>query len=388
MKKIPIGIIDKDENNIQKVVALLKNVQNIDSIKFSTNIRDIEMLLIKKKPILVLIGPTYKLDDFEEFLISQSQALNLVKIILLTSEVSTELLKRALKLNIHDVLEFPFDNKDFKESIERAEVVFEAESENVSNVTRFSKKIMFFSTKGGSGNTFIAINFALALRKRTKKEVILFDANYQLGDIALMLGLYPRNTIFDLMTVNKYDPETLNIFLTTHKSGIKVLPSPTDPSQCETIGSEVSIKVLEELSKVGDYIVIDAPFGFSDVVLSFLENIDHLFIVSTKDLPSIKNLKICLQVLDKLKFNKEKLTVILNRADSKVDIEIDEIEKTINRKIESKIPSDRIVPVSINKGTPAFISFPRSAVSNNIYKLTDILLSNKEYTTGLEKIIT
>ena len=388
MQKIPIGIIDKDENIIQKVVAQLKNIPNIDSIKFSTNIRDVELLLIKKKPILILIGPTYKLDDFEEFLVSQSQALNLVKIILLTSEVTTELFKRALKLNIHDVLEFPFDNKDFKESIERAEEVFEAESENVSKVTHLSKKIMFFSTKGGSGNTFMAINFALALRNRTKKEVILFDANYHLGDIALMLGLYPRNTIFDLMTVNKYDPETLNIFLTTHNSGVKVLPSPIDPSQSETIGSEVSIKVLEELSKVGDYIVIDAPFGFSDIAISFLENIDYLFIVSTKDLPSIKNLKICLQVLDKLKFKSEKLTIILNRADSKVEIDIDEIEKTINRKIDVRIPSDRIVPVSINKGTPAFISFPKSAVSKNIYKLTDILLSNKEYATGLEKIIT
>lgn len=388
MQKIPIGIIDKDEDNIQKVSALLKNVQNIDSIKFSTNIRDIETLLIKKKPILVLIGPTYKLDDFEEFLVSQSQALNLVKIILLTSEVTTELFKKALKLNIHDVLEFPFDNSDFKESIERAEEVFKAESENISKVTHLSKKVMFFSTKGGSGNTFMAINFALALRNRTKKEVILFDANYHLGDIALMLGLYPRNTIFDLMTVNKYDPETLNIFLTTHKSGVKVLPSPIDPSQSETIGSEVSIKVLEELSKVGDYIVIDAPFGFSDIAISFLENIDHLFIVSTKDLPSIKNLKICLQVLDKLKFKSEKLTIILNRADSKVEIDIDEIEKTINRKVDVRIPSDRIVPVSINKGTPAFISFPKSAVSKNIYKLTDILLSKKEYVTGLEKIIT
>ena len=144
MHKIPVGIIDKDENNIQKVVALLKNVQNIDSIKFSTNIRDVEILLIKKKPMLVLIGPTYKLDDFEEFLTSHSQSLNLVKIILLASEVTSELLKRALKLNIHDVLEFPFDNKDFKESIERAEEIFEAESENASDVTHLSKKIMFF----------------------------------------------------------------------------------------------------------------------------------------------------------------------------------------------------------------------------------------------------
>jgi len=346
------------------------------------------MILIKKKPILLLIGPMYKLDDFEEFLVSQSQTLNLVKIILLTSEATSELFKKALKLNIHDILDFPFDNKDFKESMQRVNDVFEAESEKIGEATHFSKKIMFFSTKGGSGNTFISINFALALRERTKKEVILFDANYQLGDIALMLGLYPRNTIFDLMTVNKYDPETLKIFLTTHSSGIKVLPSPTDPSQSETISSEVSIKVLEELSKIGDYMIIDAPFGFSDTALSFLENIDHLFIVSTKDLPSIKNLKICLQVLDKLKFNKEKMTIILNRSDSKVDIEIDEIEKTINRKIESKIPSDRVVPVSINKGSPAFISFPKSAVSKNIYKLTDIILAITENAGGLEKIIT
>ena len=69
MQKIPIGIIDKDENIIQKIVAQLKNVQNIESIKFSTNIRDIEIILIKKKPVLVLIGPTYKLDDFEEFFV-------------------------------------------------------------------------------------------------------------------------------------------------------------------------------------------------------------------------------------------------------------------------------------------------------------------------------
>ena len=93
-------------------------------------------------------------------------------------------------------------------------------------------------------------------------------------------------------------------------------------------------------------------------------------------------------MLDKLKFDKEKMTVILNRADSKVDIDIEEIEKTINRKIDVRIPSDRIVPLSINKGIPAFISFPKSVVSKNIYKLTDILLANKEYATGLEKIIT
>jgi pilus assembly protein CpaE len=103
-----------------------------------------------------------------------------------------------------------------------------------------------------------------------------------------------------------------------------------------------------------------------------------LVIVSSKDTPSIKNLKIALQILEQIKFPEENTYIILNRADSKVGITIEEIEETIQRKIDIAIPSDRIVPISVNKGVPLIIGAPRSAVTKSIYKLIKIITENKK----------
>ena len=98
----------------------------------------------------------------------------------------------------------------------------------------------------------------------------------------------------------------------------------------------------------------------------------------TKDVPSIKNLKISLQVLERLKFPKEKILIIMNRSDSRVGITLNEIEDTIGRKINIAIPSNRIVPLTINKGIPVVLNYPKSPVSKNINKLTKILINTKK----------
>ena len=90
------------------------------------------------------------------------------------------------------------------------------------------------------------------------------------------------------------------------------------------------------------------------------------------DVPSIKNLKITLQLLDQLKFPEDRMFLILNRAGTKVGITEDEIIKTINKKIDVCIPSNRLVPLTINKGIPVVTEAPKSAVSQSIRKLTNI----------------
>ena len=115
----------------------------------------------------------------------------------------------------------------------------------------------------------------------------------------------------------------------------------------------------------------------SDDILNIFRETDYLCIITSKDAPSIKNLKIALQILDQLKFPKENIYVILNRADSKVGITIEEIEETIQRKIDVAIPSDRIVPISVNKGIPVVLDVPRSAVAKSIYKLIRIITEPK-----------
>jgi len=387
MRKVPIAIIDKEKGNIERVSSLLENLTEIEIIQTSTSLEDLELLFQEKLQTLVLLGPAYKLEDAQKLLRNYSTSLRYVKVILLVDKTSTSLLREAIKLNIHDVLEFPFTYHDLNESIKRVKDIFKeilaeqtgVPEEKVTPVKKGAKKITVLGTKGGSGKSFIATNLAIDLANLLKKRVTLFDLNYQFGDVALMLNLFPKHTVYDIMSViDQLDSEMLNSFLTTHSSGVKVLPAPIDPTQDEAISTKTTKKILDILSDFNDYIVIDTPSSFSDNVLLILEETDYLCMITGMDVPSIKNLKITLQLLEQLKFPPGKIILILNRADTKVGITIDEIKKTISRSIDVTIPSNRVVPLSVNKGVPVVTDAPRSSVSQSIHKLTNLLKSKLE----------
>ena len=389
MEKIQTVIIDKEKDNIEKISSLLKDVSNLEVIQTSSTLKDLKILLDDRMVSIALIGPSFNLDDLGKLLKANSNALRFVKVILLVKKTTAEHFRKAIKLNIHDVLEFPFKFEDFNDSVERAvntfaELAIEklgVKKDEEDYFKKDSKKIVVFGTKGGSGKSFIATNLAIDLLDNKKNKVVLFDLNYQFGDIAIMLDLYPRNTIYDIVSVfDQLDEEMLNDFLTTHNSGIKVLPAPIDPTQNESISAEMTKKIVDMLSKISDYVVIDTPSGFSDNVLALLEEIDYICMVASMDVPSIKNLKITLQVLEQLKFPKEKISIILNRADSKVGITLDEIEDTLKRKIDVAIPSNKIVPLTVNKGIPVILEAPRSGVGRSIKKLSALLKTNLEKT--------
>ncbi len=377
MGKIPVAIVDREVNNIDKIKYLLDKFPGLEVIRTGTEIGDLEVLLAERKPCLVWVGPAYKLNDIENLLTSYRSSLYFIKIILLVRGASAELLKKALKLNIHDVLEIPFSYSDMKEAIERAGRSLLQEDKGETKTV--SKRITVFGTKGGVGKSFISVNLAVGLIESLRKKVSIFDTNYQFGDIALMLNLNPKYSVYDILPViNELDPKVLHDFLTTHSSGLRVLPAPLDLSRGSGINSKVTMKILENLSQISDYTVVDTASYFSDDILDILRDTDYLCIVTSKDTPSIKNLKISLQILDQLKFPRENIYIILNRADSKVGITLEEIEQTIQRKVDIAIPSDRIVPISVNKGVPVILDAPRSSVAKSIQKLVRLISSSKK----------
>ncbi len=128
------------------------------------------------------------------------------------------------------------------------------------------------------------------------------------------------------------------------------------------------------LNKIFDYMVIDSPSRFSEEVLAMLKQLDWLCMVSSMDVASIKNLKVSLKLLKQLKFPEHKIITIMNRANSKVGIDLNEIESTISRKIDVFIPSSIMVPVAMNKGKSVIELYPKSAVTGGINKLTRIIL--------------
>ena len=375
MDKTQIIIIDREINNINKISSVLEKFSDIEVTQSSTSLDDLETLLDKKISSLVLVGPSYKLEDIEGLLKSYYTSLRFTKIILIVRETSAELLKKAIKLNIYDVLEIPFSYNDIKDAIRRAGENIETNiGANIAAKAVIPKRITIFGTKGGVGKSFLAANLAVALMDKNKKRVSLIDTNYQFGDIALMLNLQPKYSVYDIIPViEELDLNMLDSFLTTHSSGVRVLPAPLDISRGAGIKTEMTMKILDILSRMSDYTVVDTSSYFSNDVLNIFKDTDYLCIITSKDTPSIKNLKISLQILEQLRFPKENIYIILNRADSKVGITIEEIEETIQRKIDVAVPSDRIVPISINKGIPVVMGSPKSPVAKSIYKLIKIL---------------
>ena len=132
------------------------------------------------------------------------------------------------------------------------------------------------------------------------------------------------------------------------------------------------VQIFDLLRTIADYVVIDTPAHFNDVVLVLIEVSDDVILVAGMDIPNIKNVKIGLQTLRLLNTPMNKLHLVLNRANSKVKLDVSEVERTLQVKAQALIPSDISVPTSVNKGLPVVLDNPKSGVAKAIDQLADV----------------
>ncbi len=153
-----------------------------------------------------------------------------------------------------------------------------------------------------------------------------------------------------------------------------MLPAPLEPAFADQIGAPEMVRIVEMLRSFCEFVIIDTPAYFNDVVLGLIEVSDDVLLVAGMDIPNIKNVKIGLQTLRLLNTPMEKLRLVLNRANSKVKLDVGEVERTLGIQAQSLIPSDVVVPQAVNKGEPVVLSAPRSGVTQSINQLADIFL--------------
>jgi pilus assembly protein CpaE len=224
---------------------------------------------------------------------------------------------------------------------------------------------------------------AVRLAQRSDRPVCLVDADLQFGDVAVMLKLAPQHTIVDAVgSIDRLDANMLQSLLVVHEpSGLMVLPAPLEPAFADQIRGEEMVRIVEVLRTFCSHVVIDTPAYFNDVVLGLIEVSDDVLLVAGMDIPNIKNVKIGLQTLRLLNTPMSKLRLVLNRANSKVKLDVSEVEKTLQVKADALIPSDVVVPQSVNKGMPVVLAAPKAAVTRAIEQLADTFLT-AEHTSG------
>jgi pilus assembly protein CpaE len=195
-----------------------------------------------------------------------------------------------------------------------------------------------------------------------------------------MLKLAPQHTIVDAVSsIQKLDASLLQSLLVTHEgSGLLVLPAPLEPAFADQIGAEEMTRIIDLLRTFCSHVVVDTPAYFNDVVLGLIEASDDVLLVAGMDIPNIKNVKIGLQTLKLLNTPMDKLHLVLNRANSKVKLEVNEVEKTLGIKATSLVPSDVVVPQSVNKGTPVVLTAPRSGVTKSIEELASKFMTTED----------
>lgn len=363
---LEVGVVETDPRVRTRLTVTLS--ETVRAVSFPS--LDAASERLSQRPSVIVLGPSFA--DVTP-LAAAGRLLRTrpaMSAILVVDTLSTEVLQAAMRNGIVDVVTVDAP-ADLTAALHRAADLHDLQLNRAAGApaegsgSQRGTITAMFSTKGGVGTTVVATNVAVALAKHGPGPVALVDGDLQFGDVAVMLQLTPVHTVADAARQSeRLDADLLRSLLITHPaSGLLVLPAPTDPAAADGISATAFVRILEVLASFCTHVIVDTPTSFDDVVLATLESSDDVVYVAGLDIPSIKNVKLGMQTLRRLNVGSGKIRLAVNRANSKVRLDVSEVERTLQAKAECLLPSDVAVPRSMNKGIPVVLDAPRSGVS-------------------------
>lgn len=287
-----------------------------------------------------------------------------------------------VRVGAADLVELPCDRRHLTAAIRRAVAAGQAAqaaraeadsllaSAGVEGATSMGEVLSVASPSGGCGKTFYSTNLAYFLAHGTGRRVCLVDLDLQFGEVTSALRLRPVYTIVDAVTRAEEEGDELESsvedFLLAHESGFWVLPAPRHPAEADRIGLHHVTAVVTALRRQFDYVIVDTSAQLSEVTITALEMSTALICMATVDLPSIRNMRVFLDTLERLNISTERVTVVLNKVEADMGIQIEEVDEALHHKVVSVLPYAREVSRSINQGLPVMVSDARSEISQKL----------------------
>ncbi|MDP4182987.1 MAG: response regulator, partial [Bacillota bacterium] len=302
MEKIKLIIVDDSEEARNNIKTILSFEKAIEVIGEAENGEEAVFITKEAKPDVVLMDINMPVMDGIKATSQISIEVPEVTVIIMSVQGEQEYLRKAMSAGAREFITKPFSSDEltftiintYQTELKRKEHIGVPKVQEEIK----SKVITVFSTKGGVGKTTIASNLAVSIARSTKKKVALVDLDLQFGDIAIMLNVTVKNTISDLIKeINQLDEDLMDDYLVTHFSGVKVLPAPLKPEYAEYITASHVEKIIKVLKENHHYVIVDTSASFHETVLSSLDMSDKILMVSTLDLPTIKNIKSGLDIM-------------------------------------------------------------------------------------------
>ena len=305
-------------------------------------------------------------------------------VVMMSVQGEADYLRRSMLAGAREFLVKPFSSDELTASIRQ---VYVREQDKIGRSaaapvprapvapTSSGKVVAVFSPKGGAGRTTIAVNLAVAAAELGRK-VVLVDASFQFGDVALLLNLSPKDkSMFELVPELDAggDPDCVDTFTVMHSSGLSVILAPPSPEMADVITPSGVKLVIEALRQRYDLVVIDCAAWFNDVTLGILDAADVILTLLTLEITTIKDVRLFLEVAEKLGYE-DKIQLVLNRADATLGIRVADVEHSIGRRVDHTIAGDgRAVVYALNRGVPFVISNREAQVSQDVLRLAQAM---------------
>jgi pilus assembly protein CpaE len=386
--RIRILIVDdvaESRDNVEKLLRFEPDVEVVGKAERGQEGID---RAVELKPDVVLMDINMPDMDGIQATMEISTRVPSTAVIMMSVQNEPDLLRRAMLAGAREFLSKPFSLDELIEAVRHvsrlARPVMHAPAQSqVDGSTPVAQRsgvdtkvISVVSSKGGVGRSFVAVNLAVAIRKLTQKEVILFDTSMHFGDVGVLMNSGDVKTIGDIVDqAHSLDAELMEDILFRHSSGVQVLLSPPTPQEAEMITAEHVRATLNVLVQMADYVIVDTRPGFDDTMLTVMDASERMLLLLTMEMTTIKDTTQYLEIASLLGYQQDRIRLVLNRLNSYSGIPTRDISENLGRDIEYQIPEDfQAVLTSVNEGTPLVDRHPEHRISQEIRRLASSMI--------------
>jgi len=373
-------LVVDDDLNIQRVLVFTLKQEGYEVHVASDGQAGVEMAASVEPDLILMDVAMPRLDGYaatQQIRAAESGGRR-VPIIMLTAEADVEQRVRGLRAGADDDIVKPFHPLELIARIKAllARSGRGQERKPGTEKPTLGRIVCFYGAKGGVGTTTIAINTAIALAGPLKRRISLVDANLQFGDMRVFLDLgLDSSSIVNAISEPDLDADLLKKLMVSHHAGLELMLAPPNPESADLVVEKQRADpkslstLLGLLRKAYDYTVVDMAKTIDDFNLQLFDEADVIFVVMTADLSCLKNVRLVLETMESLGYERGKIQLVLNRSNAYTGINVDNAESALGRKIDYQVINEYRGAISaLNSGEPFMSSRPDGPLGQSVSK--------------------
>ncbi len=299
-------------------------------------------------------------------------------------------MRKAMLAGVKDYLQAPVKEEELIQSIHAVLAQEERRRARIAGETdepvACGTVLTVFGAKGGIGKTTISTNLATALVQKTNQSVVLVDLDTRFGDVAILMDIPVERSIADLaMPEDEINRELVQDCIYSHNTGVAILPAPIRPTDWRHIHAGHIERVVMLLAQTYDYVILDTPGTFNDIVARALELATLVLLVATVDMASLKDTLLAIDMLRSWNFPQEKVKLVINSTNEASNVQPQDIKRMLGRDVFWSIPYDRNISMATQLGMPVVVAKPQAKAAESMVEMAYALSGVRQQQPVLQK---